>query len=511
MLASEAINEHDEHNKRINQTGDAGRINERFALRFDPEALSLPHQKDSRTGQPAWGRAILEAIRGTQQDFTSGSLVRAVALLSIPMVLEMLMQSVFEFADIFFVSRLGSEAVAAVGLGASLLIFVFATGIGLSMAVTAMVARRIGEKNPEAASAAAWQAILAGLAISIPFAIVGMLFAPDMLRLMGASEAVVEYGATYVAILFGSNVTILLLFLINAIFRGAGDAVLAMRALAIANLLNIALDPLFIFGLGPIPAMGITGAAIATALSRAVGVAYQLVALFRGSGRLAIRRETMRANREILGRMLGISGPGIVQYLVGSASWIAIIRLVAAFGSEAVAGYTIGVRVVIFAILPAWGMANAAATLTGQNLGAGQPDRAAKSVWITAIASAALLLLAGVALILTDHAIMRLFTDEPNVIEVGALLLKYLGLSYPFLALGLTMLQAFNGAGDTVTPTWINFFCAWVFQIPVALLLAHPLGLGAEGIFVSIAATQVVYAAVGIAWFQRGHWKSKIV
>ncbi len=462
-------------------------------------------------GEPGWARAILDAIRGTQQDFTSGSLARAVVLLSIPMVLEMLMQSIFEFADIFFVSRLGSDAVAAVGIGASLLIFVFATGIGLSMAVTAMVARRIGEKNPEAASATAWQAILAGVAISVPFAVVGIVFAPDMLRLMGASEEVVEYGATYVAILFGSNITILLLFLINAIFRGAGDAVLAMRALAIANLLNIALDPLFIFGLGPIPAMGITGAAIATALSRAVGVAYQLTALFRGSGRLTIRRATMQTNRKLLRRMLGISGPGVVQYLVGSASWIAIIRLVAAFGSEAVAGYTIGVRVVIFAILPAWGMANAAATLTGQNLGAGQPDRAAKSVWITAIASASILAFAGIGLMLTDRVIMRLFTDEPDVIEVGALLLKYLGLSYPFLALGLTMLQAFNGAGDTVTPTWINFFCAWLFQIPAALLLAHTLGMGAEGIFVSIAATQFVYAVVGIAWFQRGHWKSKIV
>lgn len=458
-----------------------------------------------------WGRAVLEAIRGTHQDFTSGSLVRAVVLLSIPMVLEMLMQSVFEFADIFFVSRLGADAVAAVGIGASLLIFVFATGIGLSMAVTAMVARRIGEKNPEAASATAWQAIIAGVAISIPFSVVGIVFAPDMLRLMGATEEVVEYGTTYVAILFGSNITILLLFLINAIFRGAGDAVFAMRALAIANLLNIALDPLFIFGLGPIPAMGITGAAIATAISRATGIAYQLLVLFRGSGRLTIRRKAMHTNRKLLQRMLKISGPGIVQYLIASASWIAIIRLVAVFGSEAVAGYTIGVRVVIFAILPAWGMANAAATLTGQNLGAGQPDRAARSVWITAGASASILALAGIGLIMTSNSIMCLFTDQPGVIEVGALLLRYLGGSYPFLALGMTMLQAFNGAGDTVTPTWINFFCGWLFQIPTALLLAHTLGLGTEGIFIGVAATQVVYAAVGIAWFRRGRWKLKVV
>ncbi len=428
--------------------------------RQKPSLTNLPERPGNR------GRAVLEAIRGTHQDFTSGSLVRAVVPLSIPMVLEMLMQSVFEFADIFFVSRLGAGAVAAVGIGASLLIFVFATGIGLSMAVTAMVARRIGEKNPEAASATAWQAIIAGIAISIPFSVVGIWFAPDMLRLMGATEEVVEYGATYVAILFGSNITILLLFLINAIFRGAGDAVFAMRALVIANLLNIALDPLFIFGLGPIPAMGITGAAIATALSRAIGIAYQLLVLFRGSGRLAIRRKAMHMNGKLLRRMLKISGPGIVQYLVGSASWIAIIRLVAAFGSEAVAGYTIGVRVVIFAILPAWGMANAAATLTGQNLGAGQPDRAARSVWITAGASASILALAGIGLIMTSSTIMRLFTDQPEVIGVGALLLRYLGGSYPFLALGMTMLQAFNGAGDTVTPTWINFFCGCSSRFP---------------------------------------------
>lgn len=475
----------------------------------------MSSQKPSLTNLPGhpgtWGRAVLEAIRGTHQDFTSGSLVRAVALLSIPMVLEMLMQSVFEFADIFFVSRLGADAVAAVGIGASLLIFVFATGIGLSMAVTAMVARRIGEKNPEAASATAWQAIIAGMVISIPFSVAGIVFAPDMLRLMGATEVIVEYGATYVAILFGSNITILLLFLINAIFRGAGDAVFAMRALAIANLLNIALDPLFIFGLGPIPAMGVTGAAIATAISRATGIAYQLLVLFRGSGRLTIRRKVMHINGKLLRRMLKISGPGIVQYLVASASWIAIIRLVAVFGSEAVAGYTIGVRVVIFAILPAWGMANAAATLTGQNLGAGQPDRAARSVWITASASASILALAGIGLVMTSGSIMRLFTDQPGVIEVGALLLRYLGASYPFLALGMTMLQAFNGAGDTVTPTWINLFCGWLFQIPAALLLAHTLGFGTEGIFMGVAATQVLYAATGIVWFRRGRWKLKVV
>ncbi|MEX0600456.1 MAG: MATE family efflux transporter [Rhodothermales bacterium] len=464
-----------------------------------------------RSASRRWWTALAEAIRGSEQDFTSGKLGRAIVLLAVPMVLEMLMQSVFELADIYFVSRLGAESVAAVGITASLLIFVFATGIGLSMAITAMVARRIGEKDPIAASAAAFQAIVVAVAVSVPFAVLGIAFAPDLLRMMGATEAVVGMGTLYAAILFGSNVTILLLFLINAIFRGAGDAALAMRSLALANVLNIILDPILIFGLGPIPEMGITGAAVATVFSRTVGVTFQLTVLIRGTGRLRMGREAMRLNVEVVRRMLLISGPGVIQYLVGSATWILIIRLVAEFGSEAVAGYTIGVRIIIFGLLPSWGMGNAAATLVGQNLGARLPDRAERAVWITAGYNTVFLTLVGVGLLCWDRELLRLFSSEPTVIAVGAELLRYVAYSYPFFALGTVMVQAFNGAGDTVTPTWINFVCYWLFQIPLALVLAHPVGLGVEGIFIAIAIAQTAFALVGILLFRRGLWKHKVV
>jgi putative MATE family efflux protein len=427
------------------------------------------------------------------------------------MVLEMLMQSVFELADIFFVSRLGADAVAALGITASLLIFVFAIGMGLSMAATAMVARRMGEKDPDAAAASAFQAILVAVCASIPIAIAGAVYAPDLLRLMGATESVVEVGAIYCAILMGSNVTILLLFLINAIFRGAGDAVLAMRALGFSNLLNIVLDPILIFGLGPFPEMGVTGAAVATAIGRGSGVAFQVMMLVRGSGRLRMGRKAIRLNVGLVKRMLRISGPGIVQYLVGSASWIVIIRLVAEFGSAAVAGYTIGVRVIIFALLPSWGMGNAAATLVGQNLGAHRPDRAEKAVWIASIWNASFLTVAAVSMLLFDQAIMRVFTQNSDVVRVGADFLRIIAYSYPCFALGSVMVQAFNGAGDTLTPTWINLFCYWIFQIPLAYAISYPLGLGVEGIFVGIAIAQVVFALTGILVFRRGQWKTKIV
>ena len=458
-----------------------------------------------------WATAIRDSIRGVPHDHTSGSLVHATVLLAIPMALEMLMQSIFELADIYFVSRLGAESVAAVGIAASLLIFVFTAGMGLSMAATAMVARRIGEKNPESASATAFQAIVVATMVSIPFALVGIAFAPDLLRLMGATEAMVEQGTAYVAITFGGNVTLLLLFLINAIFRGAGDAVFAMRALILSNLLNIVLDPLLIFGVGPIPEMGMTGAAVATVLARATGVAYQLRLLASGKGRLKMHRGVMHVNRMTVMNMLRISGPGVLQYLVGSASWIAIIRFVAAFGSHAVAGYTIGVRIFIFALLPVWGLSNAAATLVGQNLGALKPKRAERAVWMTASGSAILLAFVGLGLLAANFEIMRIFTEEVTVMATGMELLRYMAYSYPFLAIGMVMLQAFNGAGDTLTPTWVNLLCGWVFQIPIALVLAHPLGLGVQGIFIGIALTQVLFAAVGIVLFRRGRWKHKQV
>jgi putative MATE family efflux protein len=469
---------------------------------------SSPSSTDTPRG---WLASIREAVSGNRHDFTTGSLGRAIVLLAVPMVLEMLMQSVFELADIFFVGRLGADAVAAVGLTASFLILIFAVGMGLSMAASAMVARRMGEKNPEAASVTAVQAIALAVLLSVPIGLAGAAFAPDLLRLMGATDEVVAAGATYCAILLGTNITILLLFLINAIFRGAGDAVLAMRALGLANALNIVLDPLLIFGIGPFPELGVTGAAVATAIGRSVGVGYQLYALTNGRGRLHVHRRSLRINREVMKRMLRISGPGVVQFLVGSASWIVIIRLVAGFGSEAVAGYTIGVRVIIFALLPSWGMGNAAATLVGQNLGARQPDRAERAVWITSLGNSAFLTLVAVALLLLGVPIMGIFATEAGVVAVGSEFLHIIAYSYPFFAVGMVAVQAFNGAGDTVTPTWINIFCYWLFQIPLAYALAHPLGLGVTGIFAAIAIAQVVFASVGAALFRRGWWKAKVV
>ena len=472
--------------------------------------MSRNHSQEP-SSRPALWPAIREAVTGTSQDFTTGSIGRAIVLLAIPMVLEMFMQSIFELADIYFVSRLGAEAVAAVGITASLLIFVFAIGMGLSMATTAMVARRMGEKDPEAAAATAYQAmVIAGL-ISIPMAILGVIYAADLLRLMGATESVVAQGATYCAILLGSNIFILLLFLINAIFRGAGDAVLAMRALGFSNILNVILDPVLIFGLGPFPEMGVTGAAVATAIARGAGVAYQLTILTRGKGRIRLTREAVRFDLPLVRRMARIAGPGILQYLVGSASWIVVIRLVAVFGSTAVAAYTIGVRVIIFALLPSWGMGNAAATLVGQNLGAHRPERAERAVWIASMCNAAFLTLVAVGLLWLAEPIMHLFTHEANVVLIGADFLRIIAYSYPFFALGMVMVQAFNGAGDTATPTWINFFSNWMIQVPLAAALAHLAGLGVEGIFIGIAIAQAVFAGVGILVFRRGRWKLKMV
>lgn len=466
---------------------------------------------DTTTERRSLRASLREAVTGTRHDFTTGPLGRAILLLSVPMVLEMLMQSVFELADIFFVSRLGAEAVAAVGITASLLILVFAIGMGLSMAATAVVARRMGEGDSEAASRAAFQAIVLAAGVSVPLAVGGALFAPDLLRLMGATEAVVAAGSTYCAILFGTNASILLLFLINAVFRGAGDAVLAMRALGLANLLNVVLDPLLIFGLGPFPELGVTGAAVATAVARSVGVAYQLTMLARGTGRLRLHRDVLRLRAHVLRGMLRVTGPGVVQYLVGSASWIVVIRLVAHFGSAAVAGYTIGIRVIIFALLPSWGMGNAAATLVGQNLGARRPDRAERAVWITSLCNAVFLGVVALALYAAGEPIMRLFTDEATVIAVGTDFLRIIAYSYPLFAFGMVTVQAFNGAGDTMTPTWINLVCYWLFQLPLAYALAHPLGWGAEGLFVAITAAQALLAALGVLLFRRGRWKEQVV
>ncbi|MFT5515064.1 MAG: putative MATE family efflux protein [Rhodothermales bacterium] len=432
-------------------------------------------------------------------------------VLAIPMVLEMMMQSVFEVVDIYYVGKLGADAVASVGLAASLIIVVFAIGLGLAMAAAAVVARRIGEKDPEGAAHTAAQAILASIVISIPIGVVGAIYAPELLGLMGASPSVVQVGSGFAAVLFGSNITILLLFLINSVFRASGDAASAMRALWLANLLNIALDPVFIFGFAFIPAMGATGAAVATAIGRSIGVAYQLKILFGSGGQIRLRPHHFMVDGALIKRLLRISGPGMIQYLVGTASWMALMRIMAVFGSEALAGYTISIRVIIFALLPSWGVANAAATMVGQNLGAKKPDRAERSVWICAAVDAVFLGVLGLVIGLASEPIMHAFTQDPEVIRIGARSMSIMALSFPIWAVGMITVQAFNGAGDTTTPTWINLISYWIVQLPLAWYLAVPAGYGPTGVFATIAISQVVLAAVGTIWFRRGSWKRKIV
>jgi putative MATE family efflux protein len=470
--------------------------------------LVPPGHPEPRRTTGAWA-ALREAILGTQQDFTEGSIGRAVTLLAIPMVMEMAMESVFGIVDVFFVARLGAEAVATVGLTESLLTLIYAVAMGLSMATTAMVARRVGEKDPARAAVAAVQAIGIGLALSVLIGVAGALSAPTLLLSMGASPNLVESYSGYARVMFGGNITILLLFLINAVFRGAGDAAIAMRTLWLANLVNIVLDPCLIFGWGPFPEMGIAGAAVATNIGRGIGVGYQFWVLSRGQGRVVVRRSHVRIEPRVMAQLLRVSVGGMFQFLVSTASWLGLVRILASFGSAALAGYTIALRVIIFAILPSWGMSNAAATLVGQNLGAGKPDRAERSVWLTGFYN--MLFLGGVTVVFIAFAgpLIRLFTDDRAVEAVGVSCLRLVSYGYVFYAYGMVMVQAFNGAGDTVTPTVINLFCYWLWQIPLAYGLADLIGLGPTGVFLAITISESTIAVVGILCFRRGRWKQR--
>ncbi|MEK7728216.1 MAG: MATE family efflux transporter [candidate division KSB1 bacterium] len=454
-------------------------------------------------------RDLREAIRGSQQDFTEGSLGRAILLLAVPMVLEMVMESLFAVVDVFFVARLGADAVAAVGITESIDTLVFALAIGLSMSTTAMVARRIGEKDHEGAATAAVQAVILGVLLAIPVAVIGVLFAPDLLRLMGAEESIVTSGAGYTKWMLGGNITIMLIFLINAVFRGAGDAAIAMRALWLANILNIVLDPCFIFGWGPFPEMGVTGAAVATNIGRGVGVLYQLYALARGQSRIKVPRTQLRVDFEVMGRLIRVSLGGIFQFLVATASWLALVRIVAIFGSAALAGYTIALRIIVFAILPSWGLGNAAATLVGQNLGAHKPERAERAVWVAGLCNMAFLGVIAVLFIFFAKPLVELFTRDPEVVPLGVDCVRYISYGYVFYEYGMVMVQAFNGAGDTNTPTLINLGCYWLFQIPLAYALALLTDLGARGVFLAITISESTLALVAILLFKRGRWKER--
>ncbi|HDL18940.1 MAG TPA: MATE family efflux transporter [Bacteroidetes bacterium] len=456
-------------------------------------------------------RDIRESVRGSEQNFTEGGIGRAILLLSIPMVLEMVMESVFAIVDIFFVSRLGADAVATVGLTESMLTIVYAIAVGLSMATTAIVARRIGGKDQDGAAVATVQAILVGIAISVPVATLGLFFSSGLLRLMGASSRIIGTEFTYTAIMLGGNGIIMMLFIINAIYRGAGDAAIAMRVLWIANLINIVLDPCLIFGLGPFPRLGIAGAAVATTVGRGFGVMLQFFWLRQKRGRIQIERRHVAFNFSVTKKLIRLSLGGIGQYLISTSSWVVLMRIMAVFGSEALAGYTIAIRILVFSILPSWGMSNAAATLVGQNLGAKKPERAEKSVWLSGFIN--MLFLGGIAVIFIwiPDFFIRLFTHETEVVRIGSDCLRYLSFGYLFYAYGMVISQAFNGAGDTTTPTIMNFFCFWLLEIPLAYTLSLPFALKEKGVFLAIVISESVLGVTGILLFRRGKWKNRRV
>jgi putative MATE family efflux protein len=459
------------------------------------------------TTVPTLWSSIREAIRGSQQDFTTGSLNRAILLLAIPMVLEMVLESLFAVVDVFWVGRLGADAVATVGLTESLLSLVFAIGLGLSLSTTAMVARRIGEKDQAGAAVAGVQAIALGIAASAIIGVPCYLYAPHLLQLMGASPQIVALGSGYTRIALGGSGAIMLLFLNNAIFRGAGDAAIAMRLLWVSNVINLILDPCLIFGWGPFPKLGVTGAALATLIGRSIGVLYQFYRLLRGTERIRILRRQVHLDFAIFLRLLRVSLTGILQFAIADVSWIGLVRIVSVFGSAALAGYTIAIRIVIFVILPSWGLSNAAATLVGQNLGAKQPERAETSVWRTGFYNMVFLGVIGIVFIFFADPVVRLFTSDPAVIPLAASCLRILSYGNIAYAYGMVMLQAFNGAGDTLTPTLVNLFGFWFLEIPLAYFLAIPAHKQSNGAFYAIVVAEAAIAAVGILLFKRGRWK----
>jgi putative MATE family efflux protein len=457
--------------------------------------------------QPTLWGSLREAIKGSHQDFTTGSLNRAILLLAVPMVLEMALESLFAVVDVFWLAHLGANAVATVGLTESMFSLVFAVGLGLSLSTTAMVARRIGEKDREAAAVAAVQAIVLGLIASLTIGIPCFLYAPRLLGLMGGSPGIVAVGSGYARILLGGSGVVLMLFLNNAIFRGAGDAAIAMRLLWVSNIINLILDPCLIFGLGPFPRLGVTGAALATFTGRSIGVAYQFYRLLRGTERIRILRRQIRVNFKVLLRLARVSAAGICQFVIAHTSWIGLVRIVSVFGAEALAGYTIAIRVVIFLILPSLGLSNAAATLVGQNLGAKQPERAEASVWRTGLYNMIFLGAVGVFFIVFAEPTARLFTHDRSVVPLAAACLRIINIGNISYAYGMVMMQAFNGAGDTITPTIVYLFGFWLTEIPLAYWLAIPAHLHANGVYYAIVIAESAIAAASAVLFKQGRWK----
>jgi len=473
--------------------------------------VAKPLSGDVVAPNPTIWRTILQSLRGENHDYTSEKLNRAVILLAVPMVLEMVMESVFALADVFWVSRLGNEAVAVVGITESIMTVVYAASVGLSMAGAAVVARRIGEKDADGAAGAAVQVILLGLVVSAIVGLLGSWFAPDLLRIVGASKRVVEVGVGYTRIMLGGNATVVLIFLINAVFRGAGDVAIAMRTLCFANAINILLGPCFVFGLGPFPALGVTGTAVATNIGRACGVLYQLYFLARSAGQFRLQFRHLRLEPLVMLGILRIGASGMAQNLLNTAVWIGMIKIVAQFGSAALAGYTIAIRIIIFAILPAGGLSNAGATLVGQNLGAGQPARAESAVWYAVRYNVLILSFVGALFVVAAVPIIRLFTQDPVTLNYGVHALRIGGLGFPCYAAGLCWASAFNGAGDSWTPTVLNFICLWLCELPLAWLLANHFHAGPVGVFSATLIAYTLLAIAGAVLFRRGRWKLRRV
>ncbi len=471
---------------------------------------------------------LREAVAGSQRDFTQGSIGLAIFLLAVPMILEMFMESVFALVDIYFVGHLGANSVAVVGLTESMLAIIYAVAIGLSIGATATVARRTGEKDETGAARTAAHAIYLGVIVSLIMSAVGIIFAADFLSLLGAQPEVITEGTTFTRIMLGGNAVIVFLFLLNAIFRGAGDAAIAMRVLILANLLNIVLAPCFIMGadifqfLGInapqwlidnwiFPKLGVTGAAIGTTIGRGAGVLFAAWWLFRAGGRITIKKEHWKFDSAILSSLVKVAAPAVLQFTIATASWSALVRVVAGFGSEAIAGYVIGLRIIMFALLPSVGLSNAAATLVGQNLGAGKPERAEKSVWKASFINAAFLGVVGLVFVAFSNSILGIFTDEQTVLEYGTACLQIVAYGFAFYGFGMVFETAFNGAGDTWTPTYLNLFIFWLFEIPLAYLLAYHFDFGASGVFWAITIAFSVLAVVSALLFRRGKWKTKVV
>jgi putative MATE family efflux protein len=455
---------------------------------------------------------VREALRGSRRDYTQGPIGRAILVLAVPMVLEMVMESVFAVCDVFFVSRLGADAVATVGLTESMLTIIYALAMGLAIGATAMVARRTGERDTDGAARAAVQAIVLGALIALALGVSGVIAAPHLLGIMGASPSVLTTGTTYARIMYGGNATIVLLFLVNAIFRGAGDAAIAMRVLWLANAINIALGPCLIFGLGPFPALGVKGAAIATNIGRGTGALFALGRLLGGrSSRISITRRHLRFQPAVMWRLIRLSASGTLQSLIGTASWIGLIRILSSFGSGVLAGYTIGIRVIIFALLPSWGLSNAGATMVGQSLGARKPERAEQAVWVAGFYNMCFLGVVGLIFVLLARPIAHIFTTDPAVVPNAVDALRIISLGFLFYAYGMVIAAAFNGAGDTMTPTILNVVVFWLWEIPLAFVLSKMLDFGPRGVYLAVTVAFSTLALLSAVLFRRGKWKTRTV